>query len=140
MKYISDKLFSAWPILDGVSLHVAMNDSATWLLEWVLYHRMLGFGRISVHGDGANRESQRLCSELEAAGLIRYYPTSTPGLSAARGRVEASMKEALAADLKDKVDFSLWLEPEEFLLVSTGEGRLTDLWEKLMLKSPTSSA
>ena len=132
----SEALFRDWPAYDGVSLHMAMNDSAATLIEWVLHHRLVGFGKITVYGDGANSEATNLAEALAGAGLIRFCPTDTPGAAAARARAEAAMAQALAEDTEGKTEFTLWLDPEDFVLVTTGKGGLNDLFSAVKKKKP----
>lgn len=120
-----------WPSLPGVSLFMAMSDSAPTLLEWVLHHRVLGFGQITVYGDGANSEAEALCRALHDAKLIRYIPPQLKGLSAKKAREQASMEHMLDSANGGRDELALWLAPEDFVIVSVGDGRLLDLTDVL---------
>ncbi|SMP31625.1 hypothetical protein [Shimia sagamensis] len=131
MSHILDDFEKKWPALPGVSLFMAMCDSAPTLLEWVLHHRILGFGQITIYGDGANSEAEALCCALHDAKLIRYIPTKLEGLSVQKAREQASMEHMLDRAKADRNELALWLAPEDFVVVSVGEGRLLDLADVL---------
>ena len=120
-----------WPPSPRVGLFMAMRDSAPTLLEWVLHHRMLGFGQITVYGDGANAEAETLAQALHDTGLIRYIPTEFQGQSGQKAREQASMEHMLDSAIADQNEFALWLAPEDFIIVSVGDGRLADLTDAL---------
>ncbi|SFK97194.1 hypothetical protein SAMN04488036_103451 [Shimia haliotis] len=131
MSHGLDDFGEKWPALPGVSLFMAMSDSAPTLLEWVLHHRVLGFGQITVYGDGANSEAEALCRALHDAKLIRYIPPQLKGLSAKKAREQASMEHMLDSANDDRDELALWLAPEDFVIVSVGDGRLLDLTDVL---------
>ena len=120
-----------YPALPGVGLFMAMRDSAPTLLEWVLHHRMLGFGQITVYGDGANTEAETLAQALHDTDLIRYIPTKLQGQSGQKAREQASMEHMLDSANADHNELALWLAPEDFVIVSVGDGRLGDLADVL---------
>jgi len=110
-----------------IALHMLMNDSGPLLLDWVLHHRHLGFGRITVHGDGANDQATALARALAKAGLIDFVPTKRPGVAHARAREIRVQEQVLKAEIDNRSDYLLWLEPEDMLVIDTGQGQLADL-------------
>ena len=113
-----------------IGLHMLMNDSAPILVEWVLHHRRIGFHRITVYGDHANDQADALCRALEKEGLIQYRPTSYPGLAAANKRQSVTM-EAILQEGGNDAEYLLWLMPEDFIHIETGNGTLKDLFAAL---------
>ncbi|WP_299426579.1 hypothetical protein [uncultured Shimia sp.] len=131
MSYFLDNFEKKWPAMPGVSLFMAMSDSAPTLLEWVLHHRVLGFGKITVYGDGANSEAEVLCRALHDAKLISYISPELKGLSVQKAREQASMAHMLDSAKRGRDELALWLAPEDFVIVSVGDGRLLDLADVL---------
>jgi hypothetical protein len=115
------------PVPD-IGLHMQMNDSAHCLVDWVLHHRHIGFERITVYDDAATAEATALGMALETAGLISFVPTDTPGFGRANIREIRGQTQALEAEQDHDSDgHMIWLQPEDFLVVDVGEGRLSDM-------------
>ncbi len=113
--------------LPDLALHMLMQDSAPQLVDWVLHHRALGIEAITVHGDGANTQATKLAQALADAGLITFSPTNRPGLANARSREISVQEKALQAETDARREYFLWLQPDDFLVIDAGEGRLEDL-------------
>lgn len=110
-----------------LALHMLMHDSAPQLLDWVLHHRAIGVEAITVHGDGANPQATKLAQALAGAGLISFLPTNRPGLANARTRELGALERALQTETDARREYFLWLQPDDFLVIDTGAGRLEDL-------------
>lgn len=101
-----------------------MRNEAAFLLEWVAYHRVIGFSQIVVCANPSTDGTDKLLAALAEAGAITYLPTE-PGL-------DQSPLEAAAATFEAKVGYRDgvcygWLDADEFLNVHCGEGKVPDL-------------
>ena len=55
---------------------VTTKNEGPFLLEWIAYHRLIGFDNIVVFSNNNEDGSDVLLSALGDAGLIRYYDNS----------------------------------------------------------------
>ncbi len=111
-------------IIPGSHLAAIAHDDAPFLLEWVLHHRLIGFDRITVYGDGITEQASQLGRALASAGLIKFRegvaaPDSAPGVALA-----ACLGDLLSRARRDGTEWLLPLGIEEFLLVEEGDGGL----------------
>ena len=102
----------------------AVRDELPFLLEWIAYHKVIGFDRIALCSNDCTDGTDRLLDALAAAGEIAHFPQSVPegarpqAMAARRFRSERVLAEG---------DWAIWLDADEFLLVRTGAGRVADL-------------
>lgn len=105
-------------------LMTAVKDEGPDLLEWVAWHRLLGFDRILVWSNDCSDGSDLLLDRLEAMGWVRHVRHSPPeGLSAQ----DNVARLALDAPDRASADWAMWLDADEFLVIHPGAGRLADL-------------
>lgn len=117
------------PVLPGSHLAAIASDDAPFLLEWAVYHRLIGFERITVYGDDITPQASQLGRAMAEVGLINFIE----GVALADSGRGAAMIQCFA-DLhkRTKEDGTEWLLPfaiEEFLLISTGDGTLPALMQ-----------
>jgi len=102
-------------------LFSAQRNEKPFLLEWVLYHRLIGFDRIIVFSNQCTDGSDELLDRMAALGLVEHHrhepPESVPPQINA-GRI------AMEAGLFKNDDWVMWLDIDEFLNVKIGDGRL----------------
>jgi Glycosyl transferase family 2 len=102
----------------------AMRNEGPFLLEWVAYHRAIGFGQIVICANASTDGSDALLKALDAAGAITYLPTE-PG-------PKQSPLEAAVSAFETNVGYRdgtwyAWLDADEFLNVNVGARRVEDL-------------
>ena len=63
-----------------VTLAAIMRNEASCLLEWVAYHRAIGFDKIIVYDNESTDNTADLCCRLAAGGVIgyKYWPDPPP--------------------------------------------------------------
>ena len=101
-----------------------MKDEGPFIVEWVAYHRAIGFDEIHIAANCSNDNTIELLKTLQDSKSIFFYhnivpPGVSPQASAARLFNNASIW------LPE--DWVMWLDADEFLNVKIGDGRLTDL-------------
>lgn len=105
------------------ALTCARNEGL-WLLEWVAYHRAIGFEKIFVASNDCTDGSDAMLDRLAELGhIIHIRNTGIPGVSPQ----EAGCRLALAHPEMADVEWLLHIDTDEFLHVSTGAGRIGDL-------------
>lgn len=108
------------------TLIAAVRNEGPFLVEWVAYHRVIGFDTIVIFSADSVDGTSDLLDALAAAGAILHLPN--PGTGGHRNRAYAR-----AFDLPEvaQADWVLTLDTDEFLQVHTGGGRLPDLLDRL---------
>lgn len=105
-------------------LFSAVKNEAPFIMEWVAYHRVIGFDRIIVCSNDCDDRTDEILSALARHGVVEHLTHevpvgASPQLQAARCVTEAG----LIAD----GDWVLWLDGDEFLNVRTGDRDVTSL-------------
>ena len=65
------------------TLFAIVKDERRYLLEWVAYHRLIGFDRIRIYSNDCSDGTDELLDRMQAAGLVEHvrWP-SIEGVSA----------------------------------------------------------
>ncbi|HMS97078.1 MAG TPA: glycosyltransferase family 2 protein, partial [Tabrizicola sp.] len=113
--------------IGGVSrkiLFSAMKNEAPFILEWIAYHKVIGFDEIVICSNPSNDGLEEILSALADAGEITHLrsvvPQGKPPQIAAVGIFEAQV--GYRADA-----WYLWLDADEFLNVHAGNRTLDAL-------------
>lgn len=109
-------------------LVLTLHNEAQFALEWIAYHRALGFNRIMVLSDGSDRAINGLLEALDKNDIIDHRVD--PSVSADAPQANAARLVNDTGILKD-ADWAMWLDVDEFLVVSTGDGTLSALIDAL---------
>lgn len=93
------------------------------ILEWVAYHRHIGFRTIHVYQNDSDDETEKSLRTLDRIGAIRYFPNKCR-----RGQWQnkAYRRSSFHPDY-DAHKWCLALDGDEFLNVKIGSGRVQDL-------------
>lgn len=102
----------------------AMRNEGPDVLEWVAWHRMVGFDRIIVWTNDCTDGSDALLDALAGIGWLTHHRHSPAPGASVQGDVA---RLALADPQVAGSDWLLWLDADEFLRVNCGAGRLADL-------------
>lgn len=116
-------------ILQSKVLFSAVKNEGPALLEWVAYHRLIGFDRIYVASNDCTDGTDQLLDALDDAGVIaghiRHQPD--PRFGPQKSAISAFKKANLLRD----GDWFAFLDADEYLNVHLGGGCLDDLIEKI---------
>lgn len=111
---------------DRVMLVTTVKDEGPNILEWIAYHRMIGFTDIVVFQNDSFDTTERSLRVLAQQGVIRYFNNNyhRPGLNQFQNRAyrRASRLPEYAA-----ARWCMALDGDEFLRVNVGQGRVQDL-------------
>ena len=101
-----------------------MKDEGPRLLEWLAYHRLIGFDAIWVHTNDCRDGTDAMLDRLEAMGLCRHVRNVVP-----EGKKPQPHALTLAERNRDLLDtdWLLVIDADEFLHVKTGDGSLAAL-------------
>ncbi len=94
-------------------LFSAQKNEGPFILEWVAYHRVIGFTDIVVVSNDCTDGADTLLDALQTAGVLRHLvqqvpPGAVPQLSAAKLAIEAGFFQI--------GDWVMWLDLDEFLV------------------------
>lgn len=102
-----------------------MRNEGAFLLEWVVWYRLLGFTDIVAVTNDCTDRSGLLLAALQAAGWVRHLDcdikAGQAGITPAKLRAATALPEVRGADL------ALVCDVDEFLVIHAGQGLLADL-------------
>lgn len=105
-------------------LFSAQKNEGPFLLEWIAYHKAIGFTDVVIVSNDCDDGSDDLLDRLDEAGEIRHLRQTVPPGEAPQ---KHAATVAQAAGVFRDGDWVMWLDADEFLLPTQGEGRLDDL-------------
>ncbi len=106
------------------TLIATMRDEGPFILEWLAYHRLIGFERVVVCSNDCADGSPALLDALAGEGLLTHLPCA-PGPD---DKPQLFAYAAVERWLRGRdVDWAMVLDADEFLNVHVGEGRVADL-------------
>jgi hypothetical protein len=99
-------------------LFSAMKNEAPFVLEWIAYHKVIGFDEIVICSNPSNDGMEEILSALADAGEIRHLRATVPPDE----RPQSVASDAFAAEVGyRRDDWYLWLDADEFLNVHVGD-------------------
>lgn len=105
-------------------LFSAVKNEAPFLLEWIAYHRAIGFDRFLIVSNDSDDGTTELLDALHAQGIVHHIHHSVGPDESPQG------KAALAANASGLIadgDWVIWLDADEFLNIHAGAGTVDDL-------------
>ena len=75
-------------------LFSAMQNDAPFLLEWIAYHRAIGFERIVIATGNARDQTPEMLDRLSAVGIIAHHRVEAPGAAPTPARSRRRSNEA----------------------------------------------
>jgi len=109
-------------------LYSAMRNEGPDILEWVAWHRIMGFDRIIIWSNDCTDTSDLLLDALQQIGWLVHHRHSPASGASVQGDVAT---HALRDPQITGASWLLWLDADEFLVVHGGERRLPDLLRAL---------
>lgn len=101
-----------------------MKDEAPYILEWVAYHRALGFDRVVVVANDCTDGTHEMLRRLHKLDAIAYYENDVP--VGAKPHSHALKIATLSPEVKS-ADFVMVLDADEFLVVKSAPHRVDAL-------------
>lgn len=109
-------------------LFSAMKNEAPFLLEWVAYHKLIGFDEIVVCSNPSNDGMEEILAALDQAGEIRHLQTVVG--KGESPQIIASKHFTREVGYRDG-DWYMWLDADEFLNVHVGDRTVDALIEAI---------
>lgn len=105
-------------------LFSAVKNEAPFLLEWVAYHRAIGFDRIVIVSNDSDDGTTELLDRLHEAGVVHHLHHQVADGKSPQGK---AAQAANASGLIKDGDWVIWLDADEFLNIHAGQGKIDDL-------------
>lgn len=107
-----------------ICLLSAIKNEGPDVLEWALYHRLVGFDHILVYSNDCTEGSDDLLDAIAGLGWLTHRRHTAPA--------GVSPQDAVAARAKSDpalhgADWLMWLDADEFLVVHAGDQRVQSL-------------
>jgi Glycosyl transferase family 2 len=109
---------AAVPVRPRKVLFSAMKNEAPFVLEWIAYHKAIGFDEIVICSNPSNDGMEEILTALADAGEIRHLRATVP---AGAGPQFVASKAFTAEVGYREGDWYLWLDADEFLNVHVGD-------------------
>ncbi|MEM9250268.1 MAG: glycosyltransferase family 2 protein [Pseudomonadota bacterium] len=105
-----------------------MKDEGPAVLEWVAYHRHIGFDNICVYTNNCSDGTDALLMRLEELGEVRHFRNDVP-----KGKKPQPHALALAGRNRAVTtsDWILTMDADEFVSIKVGRGWVQNLVERL---------
>ncbi|MEM9011504.1 MAG: glycosyltransferase family 2 protein [Pseudomonadota bacterium] len=103
-----------------------MRNEAPYVVEWVVYHRMIGFTDILLFTNDCTDGTDAIAERLAALGQVRHLPNPVAGEVRP---LRQALERARAMPLVAEADWVMALDADEFLNIHAGAGRIEDLLE-----------
>lgn len=111
----------------GTVIVTTVKNEGPFLLEWVAYHRLVGFERLVVFANDCTDGSDRLLTALHDAGLIEYHDNSATPEGLPADPQNRAYRRAFAMPHVAEADWVLTIDGDEFFTIHAGAGHLSDL-------------
>jgi hypothetical protein len=107
-----------------IALVATVRNEGPFLLEWLAYHRVIGFTELWVASNDCEDGSPALLDALAAKGVLRHVPCDPPPEEKAQIVAYQAIGERFGEDWPD---WLMTIDADEFLDVHVGEGRVAEL-------------
>lgn len=109
------------------TLFSCQRNEGVYLLEWIAYHKAIGFDRIVVFSNDCDDGSDLLLDQLNEIGLIEHHTFSSNGLAPQF----VAARKAIEGKIFEEGEWVCWLDTDEYLNIHKGSGKVCDLIESL---------
>lgn len=110
---------------------VTTKNEGPFILEWVVYHRLIGFDNLVVFANDCEDGSDHLLTALHDIGLIKYYDNSEVPEGLPADPQNRAYRRAFAMDHVTDSEWVLVIDADEFFNIRTGDGTIDDLLEAM---------
>ena len=100
-----------------------MKNEASFVLEWVAYHRVIGFTDFLIYTNDCDDGTVEMLKRLQELGVVTHEANEV----LRRGPHKSALKAAKSHALAKAADWILVSDIDEFLVVKVGDGGVQDL-------------
>ena len=108
----------------NTALVACMRNEGLFIVEWVAYHRMIGFDHIVICSNNCTDGSDILLDALQDAGAIKHLPHTVASGDTPQ---DSGMRAAFAYLKTTETDWLAHIDADEFINISHGNGTIADL-------------
>ncbi|MEX3315170.1 glycosyltransferase family 2 protein [Sulfitobacter sp. PS-8MA] len=109
----------------GNVIVACMKNEAPYILEWLAYHRSIGFDNFLIYTNGCTDGTDILLAHLQALGVVEHRDNDDwKGNSPQQHALNRSLKEPLIQN----ADWIAHIDVDEFVNIRTGNGTLADFF------------
>ncbi|MDF1871204.1 glycosyltransferase family 2 protein [Vannielia sp.] len=104
----------------------AMKNEGPYLLEWIAYHKMIGFTDFLIYSNDCSDGSNLMLNRLDQLGVIRHFDNPLgPRMDPQRAAYSRANKDALVREM----DWLAVIDADEFLNIHVGDHSIDALVE-----------
>ncbi|WP_299937780.1 glycosyltransferase family 2 protein [uncultured Pelagimonas sp.] len=105
-----------------------MKNEAPYIVEWVAYHRAMGFDNILVYTNDCSDGTTEILDRLQEMGVVQHRNNDNwSGNSPQQHALDNSLKEPVIKN----ADWIAHIDVDEFVNVRCGNGTLADFFERV---------
>jgi hypothetical protein len=119
---------SAVPVGGRKVLFSAVKNEAPFLLEWIAYHKVIGFDEIVICSNPSTDGTDEILAALALAGEIRHLQTKPEVDQSPQGEASKAFSNHIGYT---EGDWYIWLDADEFLNIHVGDRTVAALVEAL---------
>ena len=119
------------------TLIATARNEGPFLLEWVAYHRAIGFDRIIILSDPSQDGTENLLDKLSDARAITHIPRQAQAEIDTKGFRNRAYAHALTLTEVQQSDWVMVLDIDEYLNIHVGSGTLSDLFTAMEKQGQT---
>jgi len=105
-------------------LFSAVKNEGPFLIEWIAYHKAIGFDTILIVSNDSDDGTTELLDALDAAGEVDHIHHSVGSDESPQGKAARAANES---GVIREGDWLIWLDADEFLNIHRGDGKVDDL-------------
>lgn len=102
-----------------------MRNEAPFILEWIAYHRAIGFTDFVIFSNDCDDGTDLMLDRLQQMGIVTHIPNPRRGKKPVQW---TALKRAANHPVVKKSDWIFVADVDEFLNIHVGAGRLDDLF------------
>lgn len=102
----------------------SVKNEGPFLLEWIAYHRAIGFDKILVVSNDSDDGTTELLNHLAESDIIHHIYHEVQPKESPHGKAAAL---ANTSGVLSDGDWTIWLDADEFLNIHVGDGLVDDL-------------
>lgn len=105
----------------------SMKNEASFLLEWIAYHRVIGFNDFLIYTNDCEDCTVEMLLRLQELGLLTHAHNEV----LRRGPQKSALKHALSHPKIKTADWMMFSDIDEFLVIKTDDGTVQSLIEAM---------
>lgn len=103
----------------------SMRDEAPFILEWIAYHRRIGFTDFLIYSNDCSDGTDAMLDRLDALGVVTHVPNPRRGRKTVQWQ---ALSRARNHRLTRRAEWIMVADVDEFLVIHAGAGMLDDLF------------